>query len=129
MQARTSTVAIAVTGLMLCVGAALGASPYQATSASQEQPQRIAGAVLSVERLPNRPGYKCGHHFDLVVSVAGRGRKVLHVYDMGVAEDDLVALRGRSVEIDVVAGAMVQGIRAAGAAVAGLSSLSTIKHC
>jgi len=135
MNARRSTVTIVIAGLMLCVEATVGASPGRAASAaaaSAVQPERLIGTVLSVERLPNRAGSKCGHHFDLRVAVVGQGLQVLHVYDMGVPEDHLVALKGRKVEIDFAAGRIVESIRAAGGtagSAAALSDLSTIKHC
>ena len=134
MNARRSTVTIVIAGLMLCVEATAGASPARAASAatgSAVQPERLIGTVLSVERLPNRAGSNCGHHFDLRVAVA-QEQQVLHLYDMGVPEDRLVALEGRKVEIDFVAGGIVESIRAAGGtagSAAALSDLSTIKHC
>jgi hypothetical protein len=133
MNARRSTAITFIAGLMLYVAAARGASQAAATAAAVTgEPQRLIGTVLSVERLPNRPGSKCGRHFDITVSVVGRAPQVLQVYDMGVPQHDLVALIGRHVEIDVVAGGIVETIRAAGRTAgraAALSDLSTTKHC
>jgi hypothetical protein len=122
MNARGAAVAIVVAWLMAGIAA----------EASASQPQRVTGTILSVELLPNIPGANCGFHFDLTVAAVGHAPKVLHVYDMGVRQDDLVALKGRNVEINVVAGAIVASIRAAGGTAgntATLSDLSTIKHC
>jgi len=130
MNTRASTITIAAAGLLLCAAATL-VDPTPATAAA-DPPQRVTGTLLSVERLPNHPGAKCGHHFDLTVAVASGGRQVVQVYDKGVREDELVALRGQRIEIDLVAGGIVQSVRAArrGAGRAGaLADLSTIKYC
>src|SRR5215475_9631917 len=61
------------------------------------QPERIIGILRSAEQLLNVPGALCGYHYGLMVDVAGRGRQVFHVYDMGVSERSLSALKGRKV--------------------------------
>ncbi len=133
---RSTAIVVVAAGAMLAATAVMLAS---ATTCRAEEtaavptgrPQRITGTLRSVEQLPNVPGAKCGHHYDLTVAIAGDGRHVLHIYDMRVSGDSLAALKGRKVEIDFVAGGIVESIRAVGGrgnAVA-LSDLSTIKHC
>lgn len=122
--------AIFLLNLRLC--AAVAQAPVQKAADPTGQPQRVTVILRSVERLPNRSGANCGYHYDLAVDVVGRGWLLLHVYDMGVPEDDLVALKGRKVEINFVTGGIVESIRAVGGGAgnaAALSDLSTIKYC
>ena len=123
MKARGPTAAIILAGLTFCAAAATAA----------DRPQRVTGTVVSVEQLPNLPGAKCGFHFDLTIDVLAEAPPVLlHVYDMGVRQDELVAFKGRRVEVDVVPGGIIKSIRPAGGIirrVGALSELSTIKHC
>jgi len=123
MNARGPTAAIILAGLTFCAGAATAV----------DRPQRVTGTVVSVEQLPNLPGAKCGFHFDLTIDVLAEAPPMLlHVYDMGVRQDDLVALKGRRIEVEVVAGGIIKSIRAARGIfgrVGALSELSTVKRC
>ena len=119
--------------LLTLTSCACGEVPYaaaQKAAVPTGQPERIIAILRSVEWRLNVPGANCGYHYDLTVDVAGRGRQVLHVYDMRVSEASLTALEGRTVEIDFAASEIVASIRAAGGrdAVA-RSGLFVIKHC
>ena len=116
-------IAFLVFGLMLC---AAHATPLMAQSAPQ-----LTGTLKSVQVVPNRPGARCGNHYDLSVASADGKMVTVTVYDMSASSKDLYAMQGKKVELNL-AGSVVTGIRlAAGekADVAALSGLSTRVPC
>jgi hypothetical protein len=110
-------------GLILC---AAGAMPLTAQSAPQ-----LTGTLKSVQVVPNRPGARCGNHYDLSVATADGKVVVVTVYDMSASTKGIYAMQGKQVEINL-AGSVVMGIRVAGGQnteIAALSGLSTRIPC
>jgi hypothetical protein len=92
---------------------------------------QLFGILQSIEVKPNKPGARCGNHYEL--RVAGTDRKIIVVTinDMRASSKDLYAMEGREVEVDL-AGSAVLGIRLASGQkpeVAALSGLSARRPC
>ena len=121
---------IVICAFVLAACAAFTTSPVAQPAPPGPSPQ-LSGVLKSIEVKPNRPGARCGNHYELSIASADGKIVVVTIYDMGASAKGLHAMKGRRVEVDL-AGSAVLGIRLASGQkpeVAALSGLSTRRPC
>ncbi len=93
-------------------------------------PARLVGKLRNIEVVPNVPGARCGNHLELTVTVSGKPI-ALKIYDPTVRGSSLMPRMGKEIEVDLVGGAIVSGLRAVsgGSASTALQNLSTRRMC
>jgi hypothetical protein len=119
--------------LLICTASTIALAQTAAPTEPLTQPAapaRLVGTLRNIEVVPNVPGARCGNHLELTVAVGGKP-VVLTIYDPTVRGSSLTALMGKQVEVELVGGTIVSGLRAvaANSTSTALQNLSTRRMC
>jgi hypothetical protein len=126
------SIAIAVASL-ICAASTSATGQTAAPAAPSTQPAapaRLVGTLRDIEVVPNMPGARCGNHLELTLASGGKPI-ALKIYDPTVNGKSLMPLMGKQIEVDLVGGTIVSGLRAVAAKSpsAALQNLSTRRMC